>query len=68
MALGFHPNDAWAFNNRGQAYRKLGDLKQARRDFEAALKVDPVFTPARANLDALNAGAPPVPPESPGLH
>ena len=66
-SLKLHPKDAWAFNNRGQACRKLGDLKQARRDFEAALKFDPAFAPARANLDALKAGAPPAPPDPPGL-
>jgi len=67
-SLKLNPNDAWALNNRGQAYRKLGDLKKARSDFEAALKIDPAFAPARANLDALNAGAPPPLPDSPGLH
>jgi regulator of sirC expression with transglutaminase-like and TPR domain len=65
--LKLHPNDAWALDNRGQAYRLLGDLKKARRDFEAALRLDPAFAPARANLDALKAGAPPAPPDSPGL-
>jgi len=66
-SLKLSPNDAWALNNRGQAYRKLSDLKKARRDFEAALKLVPAFTPARANLDALNAGAPPALPDSPGV-
>jgi len=65
-SLKLNPNDAWAFNNRGQAHRKIGELKKARRDFEAALKFDPAFAPARANLDALNAGAPPALPDSPG--
>ena len=67
-SIKLNPNDAWALNNRGQAYRKLGDLKKARRDFEAALRLDPAFAPARANLDALNAGAPPLLPDSPDLH
>jgi len=66
-SLKLNPNDAWALNNRGQAYRKFGDLKKARRDFEAALKLDPKFAPARANLDALNAGGPPALPDSPGV-
>jgi len=67
-SLKLHPNDAWALNNRGLAYRKLGQNGKARRDFEAALRLDPAFAPARANLDALNSGAPPALPDSPGLH
>jgi len=66
-SLKLNPNDAWALNNRGQAYHMLRDQKKARRDFEAALKLDPAFAPARANLDALNADAPPALPDSPGV-
>jgi hypothetical protein len=35
------------------AYRNLDKSGKARRDFEAALRIDPGFEPARKNLDAL---------------
>jgi Flp pilus assembly protein TadD len=45
-----HPNDTWALNNRGLAYRRLGKTEKARADFEAALRIDPAFEQARSNL------------------
>jgi regulator of sirC expression with transglutaminase-like and TPR domain len=52
-ALDLYPIDVWALNNRGVAYRNLDKSGKARRDFEAALRIDPGFEPARKNLDAL---------------
>jgi Flp pilus assembly protein TadD len=51
--LRLYPTDVWALNNRGVAYRKLGKLEKARRDFEAALRIDPGFQQAMRNLNAL---------------
>ncbi|MBK8476973.1 MAG: tetratricopeptide repeat protein [Opitutaceae bacterium] len=44
---------AWAYNNRGMAKEKLGDTPGARRDFQAALALNPGDANARKNLDAL---------------
>jgi Flp pilus assembly protein TadD len=44
------PTDSWALNNRGVAYKQLGKVEKARRDFEKALKIDPGFKQARKNL------------------
>lgn len=52
-SLRLYPNDVWALNNRGLVYLKAGKVKKARRDFEAALEIDPAFEQARKNLAAL---------------
>jgi len=49
-ALDLYPQDVWALNNRGLAYRRLGREAEARADFELALEMEPTFAPARANL------------------
>lgn len=49
-SLKLYPTDVWALNNRGLAYVKLGGIEKARRDFEAALGIDPGFEQARTNL------------------
>jgi tetratricopeptide (TPR) repeat protein len=54
-AVRLHPNDTWALNNRGLAYRQLGKTEKARADFEAALRIDPAFEQAKVNLAALRA-------------
>ena len=54
-SLRLYPTDVWALNNRGLAYKAEGKLKKARRDFEAALKVDPGFAQAKGNLEGLGA-------------
>ena len=54
-AIDLHPNDVWALNNRGVAYRNVGKEKKARRDFEAALAIEPGFEQARANSAALQS-------------
>jgi tetratricopeptide (TPR) repeat protein len=38
------PNDyAWAYANRGRAYLRIGDLDEALRDFNAAIRLDPRY-------------------------
>lgn len=48
--------DVWALNDRGLACLKAGKLDRARRDFEAALGIDPQFAAARRNLASLRSG------------
>jgi Flp pilus assembly protein TadD len=36
-----YPTNVWALNNRGLAYTKMGKPENARRGFEAALRIDP---------------------------
>ena len=55
QALDLWPTDVWALNNRGVAYRNLGKVKKARRDFEAALMIAPDFGRAQENLATLPA-------------
>jgi tetratricopeptide (TPR) repeat protein len=55
-SLRLYPTDVWALNNRGLAYLKTGKRDRARRDFEAALGIDPQFAPARRNLASLRSG------------
>src|SRR5437773_1949745 len=56
-ALRLWPSDVWALNNRGVAFLKMSRPGKARRDFEAALALDPGFEAARKNLPALEEGA-----------
>jgi regulator of sirC expression with transglutaminase-like and TPR domain len=49
-SLDLYPTDVWALNNRGVAYSKLGKDRKARRDFNAALALEPDFKEARDNL------------------
>jgi len=53
-ALRLYPMDTWALNNRGRAWVALGKKSRARKDFEAALAIDPQFRPARRNLKSLD--------------
>ena len=52
-SLRLYPNDPWALNNRGLAYLQRRRLSKARRDWEAALAIDPSFDLARRNLESL---------------
>lgn len=54
-SLRLFPNDIWALNNRGLAYMNMEKREKARRDFEAALAMDPGFEAARKNLGRLAA-------------
>ena len=42
-AIELNPDDPNAYNNRGLAYSKSGDLKQAIADYTKAIELDPVF-------------------------
>ncbi len=52
-SLRLYPADVWALNNRGLAYLKMEKREKARRDFEAALRIDPGFEPAKRNLEGV---------------
>ena len=56
-SLRLYSIDVWALNNRGLAWLKAGKMDRARRDFEAALGIDPQFAPAQRNLASLRSGA-----------
>jgi len=45
-ALGFNPDDALAFNERGAAYSYLNQLDEAIADYSAAVKLNPSLTRA----------------------
>ena len=40
---------AWMYFNRGLAYKLLGKLDEAQRDYSKAIELDPAFGPAYAN-------------------
>ncbi len=48
-AIELDPRDAWAWNNRGIARRRLGDLQGAVADYAQAIEVDPRFAGAWTN-------------------
>lgn len=52
-SLRLFPTDVWALNNRGMADLKRGRIDKARRDFEAALQIDPAFDQAKKNLTGM---------------
>ena len=53
-SLAVEPNNHRALNNLGYAYELDGDFVQARRAYEAALKLRPDYAKARINLEGLN--------------
>jgi len=69
-ALELNPGHALAHNNLGLAYFHMGRPAEARREYEAALRLDPECEPAKVNLKLLDApatgpaGATQVPTES----
>ena len=54
-ALEYMPGDSrkYAFHGRGLAYEAEGNKAKAKADFEAALKIDSAFDPAKTELAAL---------------
>ena len=50
-ALALTPHEAHALNNRGAVLLAMNQIAAARRDFLAALGVDPCLEEARANLE-----------------
>jgi tetratricopeptide (TPR) repeat protein len=53
-ALALAPNDPRNYNNRGVALAQLGQMEAARADFERAVRMDPAFAEARANLEKVS--------------
>ncbi len=51
------PDNAIVYNMKAAAYGGKGDIAQARAQMERALKVDPAFFPAAANLAELDLTA-----------
>ena len=51
--LALCPSDDVAHNELGELYARTGHATEARTEFEAALKLNPNFTRAQKNLDAL---------------
>jgi Flp pilus assembly protein TadD len=49
------PSDDVAHNELGELYARTGRTADARAEFEAALKLNPNFSRARKNLEALGA-------------
>jgi tetratricopeptide (TPR) repeat protein len=49
MALEINPRTAQAYNNRGIAWGKKGDLDQAISDFTVALEINPRYAQAYIN-------------------
>jgi tetratricopeptide (TPR) repeat protein len=47
------PNNADAYNNRGNAYYKKGDYDRAIADFEAGLRIDPNYPDIRTVLETV---------------
>jgi tetratricopeptide (TPR) repeat protein len=48
-----HPLKAALFNLKGLTYKAQGDMANARKSFEEALKIDPAFEAAKQNLASL---------------
>lgn len=53
QAVDLHPRSAQHHNDLGAILWKLGDIARARASFERALKFDPNYSDARANLAVL---------------
>ncbi|HEU0029265.1 MAG TPA: tetratricopeptide repeat protein [Kofleriaceae bacterium] len=66
-ALPTWPNDGTLLYLAGVAYALDGDKDEARGRLEKALQVAPTLGPARAALDAINAGVAPVVQYTPEL-
>jgi uncharacterized protein len=52
-----NPHDARLWNAKGMALNDLGRIDEAERAFKQALKIDPSFTVAHRNLEALEGKA-----------
>jgi tetratricopeptide (TPR) repeat protein len=55
-AVDLHPNFRNSHFNLGLVEQGRGNLGEARRCFEAALRIDPSWQPARSRLEALGPG------------
>ena len=54
-ALKYDPSDAYSWNNRGMAKKRLGDKKGAVADFRKALELQPNLQSAQESLQAMGA-------------
>ena len=50
QVLKIDPNYAYAHNNLGNIFQKLGDLQNAKDSFEKAIEIDPNYAAANNNL------------------
>lgn len=55
-AIAVYPKFVDAYNNLGAAYRRLGDVLQARQAWQKAIELDQKFAPALLNLGRLAIG------------
>ena len=46
-AIELDPNDAEAYNNRGNSYSDLGQYQRAIEDYDKAIELDPDYAEAR---------------------
>jgi lipoprotein NlpI len=53
QSVAANPQNPRAYNNLGCAYAAAGDLPAARAAFDAALRANPRYGPARTNLTLL---------------
>ena len=54
-AIDLHPNDAQAHNNREITSARMGDMQEARTDFQRALELEPEMKEAYENLRKVEA-------------
>ena len=65
-AVGLDPNYKEAHHVLGLAHLKMGNLGEAKKAAETALRIAPSYQPARALLDVIKSSTPPVnPPPQP---
>ena len=65
-AIGLDPNYKEVHHGLGLAHLKMGNLGEAKKAAEAALRIAPSYQPARALLDVIKSSTPPVnPPPQP---
>ena len=65
-AIGLDPNYKEAHHGTGLAHLKMGNLGEAKKAAEAALRIAPSYQPARALLVAIKFFKPPPPKPPPG--
>ena len=56
-AIQADPTSPFVHNNYGNVLKKLGRIAEARAEYQEALRIEPTYKDARANLDALNQEA-----------
>ncbi len=56
-AIQADPTSPFVHNNYANVLKKLGRIAEARAEYQEALRIEPTYKDARANLDALNQEA-----------